>query len=169
MNEEKTVSENAEFDEIDARLVAALAEEPSEWPTPRAGFEERCAARVAELLKERDERRGSWIPAVRLVTRIAAALAVGLGVVWYVASRTPAANLAEGGGEPRAHVAANDEDAAADGVDYEDCTLVVVGEEVSLEDARRELLSGILAGLIPSSSRGRALRSICVGCARCGA
>ncbi|MBO4286884.1 MAG: hypothetical protein J5985_01820 [Kiritimatiellae bacterium] len=40
-----------ESDDLDTTIAAALRD-PSAWPIPHADFEERCTARVAELLKE---------------------------------------------------------------------------------------------------------------------
>ena len=67
-----------EYDELDATIAAALGD-ASAWPAPRAGFEERCVARVEGILKKGEKRRPFWTFGRAAFLKIAASLAVLLG------------------------------------------------------------------------------------------
>lgn len=67
-----------EYDELDAAIAAALGD-ASAWPAPRAGFEERCVARVEGILEEGEKRRPFWTFGRAAFLKIAASLAVLLG------------------------------------------------------------------------------------------
>ena len=71
------------FDELDAALAAALGD-ASAWPAPRAGFEERCVARMEGILKGNKMRRPFWSFGRAAFLKLAASLAVLLGVYAFV-------------------------------------------------------------------------------------
>ena len=66
------------FDELDAAIAAALGD-ASAWPVPRAGFEERCVARVEGILEEGEMRRPFWSFGRATFLKLAASLAVMFG------------------------------------------------------------------------------------------
>ena len=77
MNDAK--EKKREFDELDAVIAAALSDE-SAWPAPRAGFEDRCAARVEEILNADKVRRSFWSFGNTPFLKLAAVLAVMLAI-----------------------------------------------------------------------------------------
>ena len=76
MNKEKSIE--TVFDETDEAIAAAFGD-ASAWPRPSAGFRERCAARVAEIVAERKARRARWVFARAQWMKIAAVLLVVAG------------------------------------------------------------------------------------------
>ena len=75
MQGEKAMNDNkqkdTEFDELDAAVAAALADD-SAWPVPSAGFEERCVARIEELVGKSVTKRTLWPPRRWALLKIAA-------------------------------------------------------------------------------------------------
>ena len=70
-------TDKTEFDKTD-EAIAAVFGDVSAWPVPPAGFRERCAARVEELVLENRARRARWAFAGVQWTRVAAVLVVML-------------------------------------------------------------------------------------------
>lgn len=73
-----TRHKEAEFDELDATIAAALGD-ASAWPLPCTGFEDRCVARVEGILEEGKKRRPFWSFGGGAFLKVAASLAVMLG------------------------------------------------------------------------------------------
>ena len=73
-----TRHKEAEFDELDATIAAALGD-ASAWSVPCAGFEERCVAHVERILEEGEKRRPLWSFGGGAFLKVAASLAVMLG------------------------------------------------------------------------------------------
>lgn len=69
MNDNK--QKDTGFDELDAAIAAALADD-SAWPAPSAGFEDRCVARIEEIIRKSEAQRALWPPGKWTLLKIAA-------------------------------------------------------------------------------------------------
>ena len=100
----ETNHKEPEFDDLDAAIAAALGD-ASAWPVPRDGFEERCAARVEEILQADQTRRPfrlfGWTPFLKLAASFAVVLGTASLVYNAVVGSHPPAP--ESGGAEMAH------------------------------------------------------------------
>ena len=140
----ETNHKEPEFDDLDAAIAAALGD-ASAWPVPRDGFEERCAARVEEILQADQTRRPFRLFGGTPFLKLAASFAVVLGTASLVYNAVVARvwrrrnGALRGGGcdRHRSQVRADGEDAGKGKV-------AARGDAVSRESVRgeRHLTSG---------------------------
>ncbi|MBQ9432382.1 MAG: hypothetical protein IJU44_12615 [Kiritimatiellae bacterium] len=140
MNDAK--EKEQEFDELDAVIAAALSDE-SAWNVPRAGFEDRCAARVEEILNAGKARRSFWSFGNTPFLKLAAVLVVMLAISAILF------NVGSDAGQPEPASVEEAECTLPTGNDIGSrCERMVnfLGKEVSRREATKYLASVCAAG-----------------------
>ena len=156
MKNEKT--KEVVFDAVDEAIAAALGD-ASAWPAPPAGFRERCAARVAELVSENSARRARWVFGGAQWMKVAAILLVVAGFAAVMLRPQGDALVASAGGEQDGAVIAQTGAAQhADGL-YEE--IEEVCEEESMPDTKA-LLADAAKKTLPNSPATKMLGALCM-------
>ena len=152
-NKEK---KETKFDEVDAIIASALAEE-SAWPAPAAGFEERCERRVMEIVGERKERRSLWAFGRARWMKVAAILVVALGFAVFMVPGRDGSSIAGAGGADGVLVAHGGDDL------YEEVEEFCEIPEEGL--GRQERLANAARRSLPKSPTAKVLKSLSVAVA----
>lgn len=154
MNNKET--KETKFDEVDAIIASALADESS-WPVPDAGFEERCERRVMEIVSEKKERRSFWAFGRAQWMKIAAILLVALGFAVFLVPGRDGSSIAGVGSADGVLVAHGCDDL------YEEVEEFC---EIPEEDlGRQERLANAAKRSLPKSPTAKVLKSLCVAVA----
>ena len=154
MNNKET--KETKFDEVDAIIASALADESS-WPVPDAGFEERCERRVMEIVSEKKERRSFWAFGRAQWMKIAAILLVALGFAVFLVPREGGFPLVGAGEADGTLIAHGGEEVYEEVEEFCEIPEERLGREERLANAAKRSL--------PKPAAARVLKSLCIAVA----